>query len=303
MTYWGINKHFIKPLITIYNQLSKEEKIIFIDGGAAGTISQPFDVVAECITPYRFEPRGENAITIGGADKYIDGGLWSVDTVKSLHVAYNPKTSSICPPNFNFLDQFDDTYGSEVRRTQKTTMVKLRSIDSCVNFAEIPYPNFIKLDLHSSELPALIGAKNSLKDCVGLLIETWHSEVHKDQGLHHEVEKFCMENGFEVYDSICASRWRYKHKGEINLTDKGRYIGTEILFIKKDVSEKLILKKAFILCLFGFGNEAKNVLSFARDEKVRDYFQAAITSVQKAKSRSYRILCKKFLNRIFQFIK
>lgn len=237
-----------------------KDKYVLIDGGAAGELSQPFKVAEEVITGIRFEPRGEDVTNISNNDIYVEGGLWSADCIKTLHVARVPFASSICPPNIKFLAQFEDKYGAPARETIETIEVPCRSIDSCVNRDEFPLPNFIKLDVHSSELPALLGAENSLKNCVGLLVESWHNEVHLNQGLHYQIEKFAIEHGFEIFDNTGLIRWKHKYKGEIELSDRPQYIGSEMLFIKQTVTEDLLLKKAFTLALFKFGNAAKNVL-------------------------------------------
>ena len=159
---------------------------MLVDGGADGNISEPFDVAGVVVTAVRFEPRGKDAVTITDNNIYIDGCLWSEDCTKDLHLARIPTTSSICPPNIPFLENLEHSPGGGGgRETIRKIPVLLRSIDSCVDKLEMPLPNFIKLDIHSAEVPALIGAQNSLENCVGLLVETWNSEVHMGQGLHY----------------------------------------------------------------------------------------------------------------------
>jgi hypothetical protein len=143
-----------------------------------------------------------------------------------------------------------------------------------VSKGEIPLPNFIKLDVHSAELPALQGASNSLEDCVGLLVEGWHTEVHQGQGLHYEVEQFACRHGFEVFDNTGLMRWRHKFEGHTHLADRPQYVGSEMLFIKKNVPERLLLKKAFVLALFKFGNAAKSVLAPLNSDDSRALIKA-----------------------------
>jgi len=150
---------------------------------------------------------------------YVDGGLWSNDGTQMLHIANEPSTSSIYPPDLNFLSQFDPKYGVPPRTTLEHRLVKVRSIDSCVANGEFDLPNFIKLDVHSSELPVLEGAKNSLDNCVGILVETWNVGVHKNQALHWEVEKYVIEQGYEIYDCYDGAKWRVMHEGNVCLAD------------------------------------------------------------------------------------
>lgn len=251
-----------------------DNRLVLVDGGAAGDLSQPFKVAEDLITSVRFEPRGEDEINISDKDIYVEGGLWSEDCTKTLHLAQVPFASSICPPNMEFLAQFEDRYGAPARETIRKVEVPCRSIDSCVSKGEFPLPNFIKLDVHSAELPALEGAVNSLENCVGLLVESWHNEVHLGQGLHHQIEKFAHDHGFEIYDNTGLVRWRHKYKGEIETSDRPQYIGSEMLFMKKEISQELLLKQAFTLALFKFGNAAKNLLEQWDSEASQDLIDA-----------------------------
>ncbi|MCY7296212.1 FkbM family methyltransferase [Alteromonas sp. a30] len=260
-----------------------KDKYVLIDGGAAGDVSQPFYTAKDVVIGVRFEPRGEGEIVSSENGIFINGGLWSHDSTQTLHVAEVPFCSSICPPNEALLSQFEERFGYPPRKTIEKREVPCRSIDSCVANGEIPLPNFIKLDVHSAELPALEGAENSLSECVGLLVEGWHSEVHSGQGLHHQVEGFACEHGFEVFDNTGLMRWRHQYNGEADLADRPQYVGSEMLFIKKDVPEHLLIKKAFTLALFKFGNAAKSALDKLGTEEAKQLIHAI--SQQQDKNR------------------
>lgn len=287
MSYWDKYEKWVHQIIEAYVNLKGTHSFVLVDGGASGELSSPFRAARKVILPVRFEPRGKDTLNLNGNDVFIDGGLWEDDCVKNLHIAKAPTVSSICPPNQEFIQNFDDKHGVNVRTTVEVTPVKLRSIDSCVQKGEMPLPNFIKLDTHSAELPALKGSKNSLSECVGLLVETWNSEVHVSQGLHYEIERFAIENGFQVYDQICSARWQIKHKNKINTLDRGRYIGTELLLIKSDPSRKLDLEKALVLSLFGFFNEAKNILANSLIVDAKSLYDAIVDS-QRMMEKSFK---------------
>jgi hypothetical protein len=299
MSRWSFFSKYNKPLVDIYKDIAPSN-FVLIDGGAAGQLSEPFNIIRSVLTAIRFEPRGVDKVLINNSDIYINGGLWSHDVNKILNVAFDPSTSSICPPNYEFLKYFDDNYGFPKRKTVKKIRIGLRSIDSCVKKKQIPLPNFIKLDVHSAELPALIGGKKSLKNCVGILVETWNSEVHSKQGLHYEIEEFAVKNGFEVYDSVCAARWQIKHNNQISSVDRARYIGSEILFIKKNINKNLRLQKALILSLFGFYNDAKNALGTAIQSEHKNFYQT-ITKVQISIKKNPMYQLKNAIKKIIYF--
>ena len=300
MSYWSKYSPYNAEIVATFERI-KSKNFVLVDGGAAGLLSEPFDVAKSVILSVRFEPRGESEVIKSSQDIYIDGGLWSEDRKGSLHVAKEPATSSICPPNVNFLKQFSDECGAPPRETQELIEVPLRSIDSCVSNSEMPKPNFIKLDVHSAELPALLGSKNSLENCVGLLVETWNVEVHKGQHLHYEIEKFAIENGFEVYDTICAAAWPVKHNNQVNHNERRRYIGSEILFIRSDVSRELRLEKAFVLSLFGFYSVAQNLIcNFEQEGEEQLYF-----AIEQAKSKASKLTArvKRFARKVYGYVR
>lgn len=298
MSYWSQYSAYNTGIVSTYSSL-KAKKFVLVDGGAAGDISEPFDVAKSVILAVRFEPRGESEVLKSSEEIYIDGGLWSEDGKGTLHVAKNPTTSSIYPPNIDFLRQFNDDNGAPPRETQKLIEVPLRSIDSCVSNSEMPCPNFIKLDIHSSELPALLGGKRSLDNCVGLLVETWSVEVHKGQNLHYEIEKFAIENGFEVFDTICAAGWHVKHNNQINNNERRRYIGSEMLFIKADVPKELRLEKAFVLSLFGFYSAAQNLIGNFEYEGEEQLYRA----IERAKSNSSKLTLRSLVKKAYKHLR
>ena len=297
MSHWSVRKKDFLPVEKAFNNFFSNDKIILVDGGAAGRLSDPFIVSPNSFQSIRFEPRGKDVVDSEINEIYIDGGIWIKDSVEKLHIANVPTTSSICPPDFLYINKFNNS-DIEVRKTIKIVDVNVRSIDSCVFASEMPKPNFIKLDVHSAELPGLIGAQNSLDECIGLLIETWHSPVHYNQGLHYQIEQFAIEKGFEVYDICCAANWKHKFQNNIDPFDRGQYIGSEILFFKKNVSKSNLVKKAYLLSLFGYANDAKNHLLELENMNGIDELIISINKFQKNRKRSFIYNFKYYLNHI-----
>ncbi len=301
MSHWYLNKKHFEPINNAFNAYLNKDKIVLVDGGAAGKLSEPFDVSPNIINSVRFEPRGKDVVDINENEIYIDGGIWSHDSNQKLHIAKVPTTSSICPPDIFYLSKFDNL-NVNTRSTINIIDVNVRSIDSCVFMNEMLAPDFIKLDVHSAELPALEGAKNNINNCIGLLIETWHSPVHLNQGLHFEIEKYAIENGFEVYDIVCAASWKHKYHDGVDFFDRDQYIGSEILFIKKDVNHDKLIKKAFILSLFGYANDAKRTLLNLHDDTTKFILINSIEDFQKNRRRSIYLNIGKSIFHLRNFI-
>lgn len=232
-----------------------EAPFIVVDGGAAGELFQPFDAVAEHCLIYTFEPRGEDNI-VYEKWKNIDAGLWSERCKKELHLAVRPGTSSIYPPDLDYLRRFPDRVGVPARTTARKVEVALTSIDTETAAGAMELPNFIKLDIHSAEMEALLGSKGSLNDCLGLLVETWHTPIHKGQHLNGEIETFLAEQGFRLYDMHRASAWHHAVDGNVVANDRKQLVGSESLFLREDVPPHLRPRYLCLLELFGYSNLA-----------------------------------------------
>jgi hypothetical protein len=231
------------------------EKFRVVDGGAAGTLFEPFSNLSETCTIYTFEVRGKDAIEQTG-NLNVDAGLWSHRERKTLHVARGPKASSIYPPNLELLKRFPGRFGVATRETVKLREVCLTSIDAEVADGVILPPHFIKLDIHSAEYEALIGAKDSIGNCLGLLVETWHTPVHKGQHLNSEIETLLTDWGFSLYDCHDAASWRHEVDGKSEGTDRRQRVGSESLFLREDVPDKLKEWQIALFELFGYSMRA-----------------------------------------------
>lgn len=309
MSHWFLNKAHFEPINNAFFPYLKDNMVVVVDGGAAGGLSEPFNVSPKIVKSIRFEPRGKDEVSSSDNEIFIDGGIWSSDCIRDLHIARIPTTSSVCPPDLTYLSKFDEL-NVGARRTDKIIEVNMRSIDSCIESREMPSPDFIKLDVHSAELPALKGSQQNIDNCLGILVETWHTPVHVNQGLHFQIEEFAIQNGFEVYDIVCAARWKHKYHDKIDFYDRGQYIGSEILFIKTKVNQNQLIKKAFILCLFGYANHAKLVLQDMKDDIIKAKLLSSIEEFQLRRRRSLKLNLKRLifqlsnlLGKVMSFIK
>src|SRR5690242_19368768 len=106
---------------SLYRRLTAGEKLCILDGGARGELFDPFDKVpADLIHAIRIEPDPNAELTSSTTSIVHNKALWNTaDGVVTLHVAKEPSTSSVYPPDKALLSAFEDDYGYPPRATQK----------------------------------------------------------------------------------------------------------------------------------------------------------------------------------------
>lgn len=99
------------------------------------------------------------------------------------------------------------------------------SLDEYIEDHNLPFPDFIKIDTQGSELDILRGAKKSLKNCHGLLVELSLIQNNENCPKFYEVISFLEEHNFIPY-TICEEHFK---KNALNQID--------ILFLNSKVYE------------------------------------------------------------------
>lgn len=220
-----------------------------VDGGSRGALFEPLDAVKDYWTSYAFDA-DVDAPNYSGHMKRMPYGLWSETKTVQLHLAVEPSTSSVYPPD---LELFDTLYGkhlgTDVRTTAKMVDVPCISVDDAVARSLMPKPQFLKLDVHSSEYEAVHGARNSLDQCVCVLVETWTHPFHKGQKCHGHVEGLLNDLGFYMYDM--APMYIQRMKGDRRLLPC-----TESLFFPDRAPAGLELLHVALLDLFRYTHYA-----------------------------------------------
>ncbi len=138
------------------------------------------------------------------------------------------------------------------------------SIDDAIDQNLINQPVIIKLDIHSAEYEALRGATKTLDHVAGVMVESWHSPVHKSQHLHGEIEHFLNSKEFFLFNIRKASNWKITVDGLIDQNDKSVLIASEAIFFKdyQNTSNVSFQEAMFAIAYsdtFGYTNHAINL--------------------------------------------
>ncbi len=207
------------------------------DIGARGSLIEPWNSLLEinqdAIKVLGFEPDKDECSKLEKQYKknsYFPFPLWNKESEISLNIAKNPSTSSVHPPNFDLLKNYNREQ-LEPRITDKVLKLKARTLDDVIKKESFDV-DFIKIDTQGSEFEIIDGGKKTLQNqSFGCVLETWPVEIHKDQFLSFDIMKFMHNIGYVFFDLQVGARWKRKFASK-HLKSKGQVVVISFLYFK-----------------------------------------------------------------------
>lgn len=212
-------------------ELLNGSKIVLLDGGARGSLFSPFDQVdPSLLIVVKVEPDASAPVTKSEQEVVFNKAIWKNEETIAIHIANEPSVSSVYPPNIDLAKRFIDIIGEPARTTKQVVQVEASSIDALFAQEGLPFPDFIKLDIHGCEYEALSGALKSLESkTIALVIESWVIEAHKGQQLLFKTDELLHEHGFYPHETSIGA-WDYKSTEQ--LYSKPQAVISESLYFK-----------------------------------------------------------------------
>lgn len=252
------------------SNLGLHDEIIIIDGGARNKLFPPVDKINNKKV-YAFDADPSAEILDKSLIK-MPYGLWKNSEKVQLHIALQPTTSSIYPPNLELCDfLLGPEYGTKCRKTLKKAYVNCVSLDDLYEQGKIPQTDIIKLDVHSAEYEVLESSKLILPETKIVLVETWGFEFHHGQKLTSHVEVLMNSYGFygididPSYGFNQACSYGNKLNGDRRLLHS-----TDTLFVNFNhfESENDAIKQIVLMSLFRYNTIALKYLEDYLDNKI-----------------------------------
>ena len=204
----------------------KENKINFLDIGAADGIPRRWSFLESGLKKFLVEPHSKTAEDLKTNDNIVIQNLLSKNEGENLvfYETKKEKCSSFLKPNVEHLKKFPDverfSIVKEINFTASTLDKELENLKEG--------PDFIKIDTEGSEIDILKGSTKTLENVMGIEIETCFFELRKNQPLINDVLNFFSKTNLEFVDFLSMNRWEKE-----NLRFTGQPQHSDLLFLQK----------------------------------------------------------------------
>lgn len=263
-----------------FRALLRRNRIVYVDAGARGDLEGDWQAFPnDCLSVLAFEP--DETATIDwesiGINRAVErSALWSHEAEIDIHIGKIAATSSVWPPNIDYLTRFADAH-VDPRRTQSVHKVRGRPLDAILAERGME-ADFLKIDTQGAELQILQGAEDALNTTViGAVVETWTVPIHAGQGLTHEVMELMYKKGFVLCQVETAAAWGRKIVECEEVSYRRQIVGLDLLFLRdplsahqKFKSPEYAAKYATIAQMYGHYDLALESLDAAIDQSDTD---------------------------------
>ena len=171
-------------------------------------------------------------------ERYIPLALSDKVEEKTLYVTNAVHCSSLYPPNEALLSRFVgmDT-GIKLDFTIDLPTTTLEQFCEDENIQEI---DFLQVDVQGADFDVLKGAGNLLeKTVLGLQIEVEFSKMYEDQPLFTDIDQYCRQNDFSLFDLITRDGWcrRPRNSSPLFSSQKiGQLLWADALYLRDPIA-------------------------------------------------------------------
>ena len=210
-------------------KLMDNNPIVVVDIGASGGSDVRWSQLTDNIKFIMFEPdkRAFESLSKMKDNNLVlfNSALADAKKTISFYLCKKQKVSSVFKPNYDFLKKFINKERFEII---KEIVMEADTLDNQLGGAGINDVDFIKIDTQGCEKLILAGAKNTLKNAVGLEVEVEFAPIYLEQPLFADVDSFIRENGFELFD-IQKCFYQRDNRAELS---KGQLVFGNALYFK-----------------------------------------------------------------------
>lgn len=216
-----------------FTQDYAESPFIFVDVGARGGIDQrwkPFKNQFQSILFEADEAAYQELLAMAESDytlKPIFAALHNSPGPIQFHITRKAETSSVLPPNREFLDRFPDSSRFDIVRTLS---LEATTLDLALRENGIKDIDFLKIDAQGITLQILEGGRQSLESAYGVELEAEFIPMYQGQALFNQVDGLMQSYGFQLFD-INRFYWK-RSNGGMKGRRRGQLVFGDALYLR-----------------------------------------------------------------------
>ena len=187
------------------------DSIRVYDLGASGGAPPPFCWIKNGITLINFDPDSRADFETTGINCRIAIGP---KEFRKLYLNRRQTTSSLLPPCEDIIRRYDFSkmFPEEPRifDTVSTTEVEVMGLDDVVRKKNLPYPDFLKVDVQGLTFEVLETGKETIAESVlGIQAEVEFLETYSGQKTFGAIHDLLEKQYFEIFRLTNLNRWFY----------------------------------------------------------------------------------------------
>jgi len=276
----NLKKIFFDSIKAPNNFFQEGQIINYVDIGASNVKNLIFYSKFDFLNVFLFEP-DQRAITSYLSSKernlnlkIFDKGLWKNKGKKYFYQFTNQASSSFFQPNLKKLSNYN--LGVNLYHIEKKILSEVDSLDRLLINYNV---DFIKLDTEGADYEILLGAKKSLNQCLGIVIESQFFERYLNTKSFSEIEILMRKKGFEIF-MLNIEKWSQDNFYNIDTNIKNvwadvlYFISIESLIkklkklTKKNLRVLLVKKIIFLMVMYKMHDSSLRYLKTIRREKL-----------------------------------
>jgi len=234
--------------VVCIQELSRSGLLQIVDIGAAdGAPAGLADLWSDSHV-FTAEARPDANSSFGGSTTVLHGAVAETNATRTLFITAKPQNSSLLRPNDDLLGQYLTRGEFEV---VETVEVQTQTLWECLEAANTPRVDFIKLDTQGTELEILRGARVDRLRPLAVMVEIQFQPFYQGAPPASEVLAFMRSHGFGLYD-LRTSRWVRSASRRSPGFATGEIIWGDALFINEancQSGEQLVAQIALLVTL------------------------------------------------------
>lgn len=214
----GRDKFIIAPLVE-GRLRERGQRFVVIDVGAGGREGDYWTIWRrignDTLRLYGFEVDSESCVRLNrdaaraGRDVIAyPAGLWRERREAAFYVTREPDGSSFYRPNAPLIQRWRSADGrslGEMLTIEKSTELKVTSLDAWKRETSADAVDFIKLNVQGGELEILKGGLSCLDDVLGIQLEMSFNHTYVDAPQFSDVDRFLQSLEFAFFDILSCN--------------------------------------------------------------------------------------------------